>query len=269
VKINGSVIVVTGGAGGIGLALSTRFVREGAQVVLSDLHPEATEAHAAAIGAYGVPADVGKEEDVANLVRAATERFGRIDMFCSNAGIAVLGTEQVPADKWKTIYDVNVLSHVYAAKYVLPAMVERGDGYLLNVASAAGLTVEFHAAPYTVSKHAAVGFAEWLAAAYGDAGIKVSVLCPAAVRTPIIAGIPSLEKSAITTDELADIVVDAIGKEQFLISTHQSVLDDFKLKGTDYDAYIRQMRRERAAWAEADKTPAADGIAEAVEAGGS
>ena len=252
-NVKDKVIVVTGGASGIGLALCTRFAREGARVVLSDLRREAAEAHAAAIGGYGVAANVGSEEDIARLVEAATERYGRIDMFCSNAGIAADGGEDAAASQWKLIYDVDVLAHVYAAKYALPPMLEHGSGYLLNVASAAGLLTEFHSAPYTVSKHAAVGFAEWLAITYGDRGIKVSVLCPAAVRTPIIAGIPSLEKTAITTDILADIVMHAIADERFMISTHDWVLDLFKLKGTNYERYIKAMREQRAAYLVADQ----------------
>lgn len=252
--VNGKVIVVTGAASGIGLALATRFVREGAQVVLSDLDPDATAQHAEAIGAYGVAANVGVEQDVARLADATIANFGRIDMFCSNAGIAIDGGEQVPTASWNRIWGVNVLAHVYAARYALPGMLERGEGYLLNVASAAGLLTEFHAAPYAVTKHAAVGLAEWLAITYGDRGIAVSVLCPAAVKTPIIAGIRSLEDTAITTDQLADIVMDAVEAERFMILTHDFVRELFGVKGTDYERYIELMRHQRAQYLHADTT---------------
>ena len=187
-NVKDKVAVVTGGAQGIGLALCTRFAQEGAQVVLSDLKQEACERSAAPIGALPVAADVGREEDIANLVAATIDRFGRIDLFVSNAGIAIDGGLDTPTDKWRKIIDVNLMSEIYAAKYAIPHMLEQGSGYLLNVASAAGLLVIFDTVGYTVTKHAAIGFTEWLAATYDDQGIGVSVLCPAAVLTPILAG---------------------------------------------------------------------------------
>lgn len=250
------VIVVTGGASGIGLALCTRFRREGGQIVLSDRHQQAAAAAAAPIGATAFAGDVGNEEDVANLVRATLDAFGRIDMFCSNAGIAIGGGERTPAEQWKLIYDVNVLAHVYAAKYVLPHMLERGSGYLLNTASGAGLLTEFHSVPYAVSKHAAVGLAEWLAISYGHRGITVSVLCPADVATPMIEGKPSAMTPVITTEQLADVVMQGIEQERFMISTHDFVLELFKVKGNDYEQYIRVMGEGRRAADVADaETP--------------
>ena len=234
------------------MALATRFIREGAHVVLSDLDETATATQAAAIGAFGVHANVGVEDDIARLTESTITRFGRIDLFCSNAGIAVDGSEQVPTEGWNRVWAVNVLAHVYAAKYALPGMLERGDGYLLNVASAAGLLTEFHAAPYAVTKHAAVGLAEWLAITYGDRGIKVSVLCPAAVKTPIIAGIRSLEDTAISTDELSDITMDAITAERFMILTHDFVRELFAVKGNDYERYIELMQEQRTNYLQAD-----------------
>lgn len=254
--IKDKVVIVTGGASGIGLALCQRFAQEGAQVVLSDLHQDAADSQAAPIGATAVAANVGSEADIANLVDVTLTRFGRIDMFCSNAGIAIDGGEQVEADKWKLIYDVNLLAHVYAAKYALPGMLERGSGYLMSTASAAGLLTEFHAAPYAVTKHAAIGWAEWLSITYGPRGIAVSVLCPAAVLTPIIANEPSLIKTAITTDELADDVMAAIAEERFMISTHPFVLELFKVKGNDYEQYIEIMRQQRAEYLSVDQAAA-------------
>jgi NAD(P)-dependent dehydrogenase (short-subunit alcohol dehydrogenase family) len=248
-KVQGKVVVVTGGASGIGLALCTRFAREGAHVVLSDLRQEACQEHAAPIGALPVAADVGREEDVANLVAKTIERFGRIDLFVSNAGVAPHGGIETTTEQWQKIINVNVMSEIWAAKYAVPHMLGQGSGYLLNVASAAGLLVVFDSASYTVTKHAAIGFNEWLAATYVDQGIGVSVLCPAGVRTPMIAGKEDSQEGqdAITTDALADIVIQGLAEERFMISTHPWVLEQFAVKAHDYDEYIAMMRAGRAA----------------------
>jgi NAD(P)-dependent dehydrogenase (short-subunit alcohol dehydrogenase family) len=247
--VKDKVVVVTGGASGIGLALSTRFAQEGAHVVLSDLDQDTTARHAEPIGAFPVAADVGREEDVANLVAATIERFGRIDLFVSNAGIAIDGGLETTTDQWQKIIGVNLMSEIYAARYAVPHMLEQGSGYLLNVASAAGLLVIFDTVSYTVTKHAAIGFSEWLAATYIDQGIGVSVLAPAAVLTPILAGKEDTPegRGAITTEELADIVVQGLAEERFMISTHPWVLDKFAVKARDYDEYIAMMRAGRAA----------------------
>ncbi len=241
--------VVTGGASGIGLGLCTRFAKEGAHVVLSDLNQEACNSHAAAIGALPVAADVGREEDVEHLVAATIEHFGRVDLFVSNAGIGIDGGIETPTDKWQKIIAVNLMSEIYAAKYAIPRMLEHGTGYLLNVASAAGLLVIFDTVSYTVTKHAAIGFSEWLAATYIDQGIGVSVLCPAAVKTPILAGKDDTPegRDAITTEELAELVIRGLAEEHFMISTHPWVLEKFAVKGRDYDEYITMMRAGRAA----------------------
>lgn len=246
--VKDKVCVVTGGASGIGLALCTRFAREGAHVVLSDLDQSKCERLAAPIGALPVAADVGREEDVEHLVQATIERFGRIDLFVSNAGIAIDGGLDTPTAGWQKIIGVNLMSEVFAAKYAVPHMLEQGSGYLLNVASAAGLLVIFDTVSYTVTKHAAVGFTEWLAAMYGDQGIGVSLLCPAAVRTPILEGREDSPEGqdAITTDQLADIVIDGLAEERFMISTHPWVLEKFALKARDYEEYIRLLRADRA-----------------------
>lgn len=245
-NVKDKVAVVTGGAQGIGLALCTRFAREGALVVLSDLSQEACERQAAPIGALPVAADVGREEDIANLVSAAVDRFGRIDLFVSNAGIAVDGGIDTPNDGWRKIIDVNLMSEIFAARHAIPHMLERGSGYLLNVASAAGLLVIPDTVSYTVTKHAAIGFTEWLAVMYGDRGIGVSVLCPAAVRTAILEGKEDTPegRDAITTEQLADIVMDGLAEERFMISTHAWVLDKFAIKARDYDEYIRTLRAD-------------------------
>jgi NAD(P)-dependent dehydrogenase (short-subunit alcohol dehydrogenase family) len=248
-NVKDKVCVVTGGASGIGLGLCTRFAQEGAKVVLSDLRREACEREAAPIGAFAVAADVGREEDIENLVSATVDRFGRVDLFVSNAGIAIDGGIDTPTDKWHKIIGVNLMSEVFAAKYAIPHMLEQGSGYLLNVASAAGLLVIFDTVSYTVTKHAAIGFTEWLAATYDDQGIGVSVLCPAAVRTPILAGKYDTPEGqdAITTDELAEIVIQGLAEERFMINTHPWVLEKFAVKARDYDEYIATMRAGRAA----------------------
>jgi NAD(P)-dependent dehydrogenase (short-subunit alcohol dehydrogenase family) len=251
--VKDKVAVVTGGAQGIGLGLCTRFAREGAHVVLSDLSQEKCDRVAGPIGAFAVAADVGREEDVARLVAATVERFGRIDLFVSNAGIAVDGGIDTPNDGWEKIIAVNLMSEIYAARHALPHMLEQGSGYLLNVASAAGLLVIPDTVSYTVTKHAAIGFTEWLAVMYGDRGIGVSVLCPAAVLTPILAGKQDTPEGqdAISTEQLAEIVIDGLAEERFMINTHPWVLEKFAIKARDYDEYIRTLRADIPAAAKA------------------
>jgi len=251
--VKDKVVVVTGGAQGIGLGLCTRFAHEGAHVVLSDLSQEKCERAAAPIGAFAVAADVGREEDVARLVAATVERFGRIDLFVSNAGIAVDGGIDTSNEGWQKIIGVNLMSEIYAARHAVPHMLEQGSGYLLNVASAAGLLVIPDTVSYTVTKHAAIGFTEWLAVMYGDRGIGVSVLCPAAVLTPILAGKEDTPEGqdAITTEQLADIVVKGLAEERFMINTHPWVLEKFAIKARDYDEYIRTLRADIPAAAKA------------------
>jgi NAD(P)-dependent dehydrogenase (short-subunit alcohol dehydrogenase family) len=248
-NVKDKVCVVTGGASGIGLALCTRFAREGAHVVLSDLRQEACEREAAPIGAFPVAADVGREEDIEHLVEATVERFGRIDLFVSNAGIAIDGGIEISTEKWQKIINVNLMSEVFAAKYAIPHMLEQGSGHLLNVASAAGLLVIPDTVSYTVTKHAAVGFTEWLATMYGNRGIGVSLLTPAAVLTPILAGKQDTPEGqdAITTEQLADMVVDGLAEERFLINTHPWVLEKFAVKARDYDEYIHMLQADQAA----------------------
>ena len=255
-NLQDKVVVVTGAASGIGLALATRFQQAGAQLVLVDHNPEEVAAVAARLGAVAHPVDVGQEAEIAYLVAQVLTQFGRIDLFCSNAGIVVEGGPEAPAEGWKQIYDVNVLAHVYAAKYVLPAMLARGEGYLLNTVSAAGLLTEFHSAPYTATKYAALGFAEWLAITYGPQGIRVSVLCPGGVLTPMTAQAPSLRKGAIPPEQVAEKVLQALEEERFLISTHDFVLPLFQAKAHDYEAYLTAMRARRAKAEALDQAPA-------------
>jgi NAD(P)-dependent dehydrogenase (short-subunit alcohol dehydrogenase family) len=250
VDLGGKVAVVTGGANGIGRALCRRFAAEGASVVVVDLDETGASAVAEEIGGIAVGANVGVEADVQAAVHAAEDAHGRIDLFCSNAGIGGGGDVDAPDELWQRIWDVNVMAHVYAARAVLPAMVDRGDGYLLHTASAAGLLTNLGNAPYSVTKHAVVALAEWLAITYGDRGIKVSCLCPQGVRTNMLlgglddlAGAAVAAQGVIEPEEVADAVVATIAEERFLVLPHPEVLDYFQRKASDYDRWLAGMRR--------------------------
>jgi NAD(P)-dependent dehydrogenase (short-subunit alcohol dehydrogenase family) len=247
-----TVVVVTGGAQGIGRAMAARFIREGARaVVIADRSESVTDV-AREIGARPFVGDVSVEADVRRLVSDTLAANQRIDLFCSNAGIAVGGSLEKTSDAdWQKIWNVNVIAHVYAARAVVPHMLAAGGGYLLNTASAAGLLSQIGSAPYAVTKHAAVAFAEWLAITYGDRGIKVSCLCPQGVKTAMLqnAGASStalLGNTAIHPDVVADAVVAGLEAEQFLILPHPEVAEYFRRKATDYDRWLRGMRRLQA-----------------------
>ena len=183
------VVVVTGGANGIGRALCRRFAKEGARgIVVADLDVKAATKVAEEIGGVAVATNVGIEADVKRLAERTIQEFGQIDLFCCNAGIALDGGIDAPDEDWQRIWNVNLMSHVYAARSVVPGMLARGSGYFLQTASAAGLLTQIGSAPYAVTKHAAVAFAEWLSIRYGDSGIGVSCLCPQGVRTNMLLG---------------------------------------------------------------------------------
>jgi NAD(P)-dependent dehydrogenase (short-subunit alcohol dehydrogenase family) len=189
---------------------------------------------------------VSIEADVVQLVARTTERYGPADLFCSNAGIGVDGGADVSDSDWQRIWQINVMAHVYAARAVLPAMLERGQGYLLQTVSAAGLLSQIGSAPYSVTKHAALAFAEWLAITHGDAGIKVSCLCPQGVRTNMLEkarGGAFLREGALDPEQVAEHVMKGLAEEQFLILPHPEVADYFRRKADDYDRWIRGMRR--------------------------
>ena len=251
--IQGKVVVVTGGASGIGKAMCQRFAQEGARaVVVADLDGAAAAAVAKAIAGVSQRVDVSDEVEVQALVHAATQTFGQVDVFCSNAGIIVRGDEDAPNDDWQRHWDVNVMAHVYAARAVLPQMLARGEGYLVQTASAAGLLSQVNAAPYSVTKHAAVGFAEWLSIAHGAQGIRVSCLCPQGVLTPMLMGKDGMQRAhsflgegAITPEAVAAEVVAAMREERFLVLPHPEVLTYLQRKVTDYDRWLRGMRRLR------------------------
>ncbi len=250
-QIKDKVVVVTGGASGIGRSLCERFAKEGAKaVVVSDINQAGIDATIANISAntqvLGVKTDVGNEDEMNELVAQALQEFAQIDLFCSNAGIFTAGGENVGTDAWQTIWDINVMSHVFAARAVLPAMLGRGEGYFLNTSSAAGLLSQVGSAPYSVTKHAAIGFAEWLSITYGNRGIKVSVLCPQAVRTAMTAGgdggVAGLD-GMLEPDKLADTVIETLAEERFLCLPHPQVLNYMRRKTDDYDRWLGGMRR--------------------------
>lgn len=266
-QLQGKVIVITGAASGIGKALAKRFaIEQPAGLVMTDL-PQAQaalDAQAQALNAAGVPAlahtaDVGQEADVQSLVSAAQARFGRIDVFCSNAGLIRDGDEHTPNDHWELNWQVHVMAHVYAARAVVPGMRERGEGYLVNTASAAGLLTSLPAASYAVTKHACIALAEWLSIQHGEAGVRVSVVCPQAVDTPMIAGragsAAARNDGVISADDLADQVVKGMAEEKFLILPHPQVLDYFQRKAKDYDRWLEGMRRFAAKVGGRPKTP--------------
>jgi len=249
-NLKDKVAVVTGGAQGIGRALAVRFAAEGTRaVVVADLDIDKAEQVASEINGIAIKTNVGDEADIKNLVAQTLENYGQIDLFCSNAGIAgVYGGAEVSNEDWQQIWDVNVMAHILAARYVVPSMIERGEGYLLNTASAAGLLTQVNAAPYSVTKHAAVAFAEWLSIAYGDKGIKVSCLCPQGVRTRMLLGEDGkgenfLVAGSLSPEEVAEIVVKGIEEEHFLILPHPEVAEYFRRKANDYDRWLRGMRR--------------------------
>jgi NAD(P)-dependent dehydrogenase (short-subunit alcohol dehydrogenase family) len=241
--IRGRCIVVTGGANGIGRALCRRFAAEGAaRIVVSDVDAVAAQAVAAEIGGLAIACDVGSEEQVQALVRRAQDECGRIDLFVSNAGVTAKGGLEVGNDAWQRCWNINVMAHVYAARAVLPQMLERQEGYLLQVASAAGLLTEMGSAVYSVTKHAAVAFAEWMSIHYQSRGIRVSCLCPAGVDTgflnPDDVYDQFLKRSAVTPEAVADSVVDGLRAERFLILPHPEVAEFFAFKAQNYDQWL-------------------------------
>jgi NAD(P)-dependent dehydrogenase (short-subunit alcohol dehydrogenase family) len=251
-ELTGRVIVVTGAGRGIGRALVRRFATEAPKaLVAADIDDAGVRSVAREVGCDAVQCDVSDEADVVRLIKQTETSHGRIDVFCSNAGIAVAGgPEAIDAD-WQRIWEVNVMSHVYVARHVLPGMLARGDGYIVGTVSAAGLLNHVFAAPYGVTKAAALSFFEWLAIAHGDAGIRVSCLCPQGVKTEMLAaerkalGTDFLTAGALEPEAVADKVVEGIDAEHFLILPHPEVAEYFRRKADDYDRWLRGMRRLR------------------------
>jgi NAD(P)-dependent dehydrogenase (short-subunit alcohol dehydrogenase family) len=252
VEVADRVVVVTGGARGIGSALARRFASAGAEtVIVADVDADGAWTVAREIGGMAIKCDVSREAEVAQLVEKVLIAKGRIDIFCSNAGIAVGGGPEAADAEWQRIWDVNVMAHVYVARHVLPGMLARREGYLLGTVSAAGLLNHVFAAPYGVSKAAALSLFEWLAIAHGDEGIRVSCLCPQGVKTDMLAaerrrGLEFLTATALEPEQVAEVVLTGIREEKFLILPHPEVAGYFNRKAADYDRWIKGMRRLRA-----------------------
>lgn len=248
-EVSGRVVVVTGGASGIGRALCRRLAEEGARgLVVADLDLGGAEEVAAEVGGLAVRADVTIEEEVQALVSRALEAFGRIDLYCSNAGVAFGGGPEAQDPAWQRSFQVHLMAHVYAARAVLPGMLQRGEGCFLGTVSAAGLLNHVDAAPYAATKAAGLSFLEWLSIAYGDRGILVAALCPQGVRTPMLASEGErsfLWAGALEPDEVARRVVLGLHQERFLILPHPEVEQYFQRKASDYDRWLRGMRRLR------------------------
>jgi NAD(P)-dependent dehydrogenase (short-subunit alcohol dehydrogenase family) len=246
-------VVVTGAGSGIGRAVAERIAAERPRsVVVADLDLQSAEAVAKAINGLAVRTDVSRESEIRALIARAQEAAGPIDLFCSNAGVPGPGGGPEAADEaWQHTWEVNVMAHVWAARALLPQMLARGDGYLLNTASAAGLLTQVSALAYSVTKHAAVAVAEWLAINYGEAGIKVSCLCPQGVRTPMldaaledpIGAAALLAEGVVEPEDVAEAVIIGIREERFLILPHEAVANHMALKGTQPERWLKGMRR--------------------------
>lgn len=262
-KLAGKVAIVTGGGGGIGGAIAARAAAHGARVVVSDLDDGAVRSVVDAIErdhpgvAVGAAADASDSEDIERLIALAEKTFGPVDVYFANAGISGAPGLEASEEDWDLSFDVNVRAHIRAARLLVPGWLARGEGYFVSTASAAGLLTQIGSATYATSKHAAVGFAEWLDVTYGNRGIRVSCLCPMGVNTKLLyegrdsgdalgaaATAAVLSAGAVLEPlDVADVVLDAMDREQFLILPHENVLDMYRNKGADYDRWLRGMRR--------------------------
>ena len=246
-ELKDRIIVITGAASGIGRAMAVRFAAEGPKlIVCADRDEAGAKATAEMVGGVAFKTDVAVEADIQKLIETVEADHGPIDLFCSNAGIGVGGGAEASNDAWQRIWDINVMAHVWAARHLVPLMAARGGGYLLNTASAAGLLSQVGSAPYAVTKHAAVALAEWLSITHGDDGIKVSVLCPQAVRTAMTAGNPDGVASVdgmLEPEDAAEACVRAIEAETFLVLPHPQVLDYMRRKTDNYDRWLGGMRK--------------------------
>ncbi len=247
-EIAGKVAVVTGGGHGIGRAICERFAAEKVRgIVVADRDLTAAREVADAVGGLAIPCDVGIEAEVQAVVRQALERFGRIDVFVSNAGITTKGGIETADADWQRLWDVNVMSRLYAARAVVPAMLEQGGGYLVQVASAAGLLTEIGSAAYSVTKHADLALAEWLSVQYGRQGIGVSCVCPLGVETAMLDPDDPihqfLQVQCISPADVAESIVQGLAEETFLILPHPQVAEFFQMKAEGYDRWIRGMQR--------------------------
>ena len=261
-ELTDKVAIVTGGASGIGAALARRFASDGARgVVVADRNADGAVALAGEIGGTGVDCDVTSETDIQALVALAQQKYGPVDLFCSNAGVLTLddpgwAATSAPNARWQLAWEVHVMAHVYAARACLPDMVARGFGYFLNTASAAGLLNQIGGSPYSTTKHAAVGFAESLAITHAHQGIRVSVLCPQAVDTPLVDGLlgdqsiaedggPAGVDGVLSAEQVAEAAIAGLRDERFMILPHPEVAGYFRHKADDYDRWLGGMRKLR------------------------
>ncbi|WP_347955317.1 SDR family oxidoreductase [Gordonia aichiensis] len=265
-QIEDRVAIVTGGGGGIGSAIGAALAARGARVLLADLDGDAAAAAAARINddhpgrAIAESGDTARTEVIAGLIARAQAEFGPVDMYFANAGITGGPGLDLTEAQWDRVLDVNLRAHIRAAQQLLPGWLERGEGYFITTASAAGLLTQIGSAGYAVSKHAAVSFAEWLSVTYGDRGVRVSCLCPMGVETKLMregenSGDPLGEAATravtsagdvLTPDQAAATVIEALGDERFLILPHANVRDMYQQKASDYDRWLRGMRRYQA-----------------------
>ena len=249
-ELKDKIIVITGGASGIGAAMARRFAAEGAKkIICADRDLAGAQAVADEVGGVAIKTDVSLIEDISQLIETVESDIGPIDLFVSNAGIIAGGGVEVGDADWQNIWDINVMAHIRVARILVPKMLARGGGYLLNTASAAGLLAQIGSAPYSVTKHAAVSFAEWLKMTHGAEGLGVSVLCPQGVDTPMIAGADTstvAKDGIISAEEVADICVAAIGDERFLILPHPKVGEYLAQKGADPERWLAGMQRWQA-----------------------
>lgn len=241
------IIFITGAANGIGRAMAIKFAAQGAKkVICADLDETGVKQTAKHINGIAHKVDVANETEIATLIETTETNVGPIDLYCSNAGISIAGGVEVDDEGWQKIWNINLMAHVWAARHLVPRMAKRGGGYLLNTASAAGLLNQVGSAPYGVTKHAAVGLAEWMAMTYGDQGIKVSVLCPQAVRTEMTRGhedhVASID-GMLTPEDVAESCVTGLSEETFLILPHPQVKDYMQNKTNNYDRWIGGMRK--------------------------
>ena len=252
-ELKDKIIVITGAGSGIGRAMAVRFKEEGAKHIIAvDINVENVEATANLVGCHAMTADVSTEADMLRVIEDTERDFGPIDLFCSNAGVGIAPALDSPNSEWQKSWDINVMSHVYIARHLVPRMVTRGGGYFLITSSAAGLLNQIGGASYGVTKHAAVGFGEWLAIHHQHQGIKVSMLCPQAVRTAMTTDGDAQQSAQIQSasvdgmiepEEAMETVVEGLRDERFLILPHAVVLDYIRGKTADYDRWIGGMNK--------------------------
>lgn len=247
-ELNDKVIVITGGGSGIGAAMARRFAQEAPKaLVIADIDLDAARSVADEVDGDAVLTDVSDADSNRDLIEGTEDRHGLIDLFCANAGIGHVGDEQSDPEIWERMWGVNVMSHVHAARHLIPSWVARGEGYFLATVSAAGLLTNLKAAQYSVTKHGALAFAEWLAVTYGDAGVKVSALCPQFVNTPLLTGSEAFKalggNHTLEPDDVANAVISGLAEESFLILPHPEVEKYFQNKANDYDRWLGGMRK--------------------------